>query len=220
MSKSFGARAGALGGLAAGVVLLAASVASADEPAANGGLRAVDSSGRPVANLRLIAAEPAQLKPIGLSLGQLKPLQLGSAIRLPPISGAWNPSPSDPLTCLAQAVYFEARSESEAGQKAVAQVVMNRTGLARYADTVCGVVYQGWERATGCQFTFVCDGSLKAPDDAAAWDRAIEVAKNALAGIVFKPMLGATHYHAAWMRPYWAGEYTRIGRVGDQIFYH
>jgi len=220
MGLRFRARAGALGGLAAGVALFGAFVAHADEPAAIGGLRAVGADGRPVSNLHAIAAEPAHLKPLDLSEGQLKPLALGAVVKLPPITGAWSPSPSDPLTCLAQAVYFEARSEGEEGQKAVAQVVMNRTGMARYADTVCGVVYQGWERATGCQFTFVCDGSLRAPDDAAAWDRAIEVAKNALAGLVYKPMLGATHYHAAWMRPYWAGEYARIGRVGGQIFYH
>ncbi|HEY1448079.1 MAG TPA: cell wall hydrolase [Caulobacteraceae bacterium] len=132
----------------------------------------------------------------------------------------WSPASNDPLTCLAQAVYFEARSEGEDGQEAVAQVVMNRTRLPQYADTVCGVVYQGGERATGCQFTFVCDGSLREPDDPIAWDRAIGVAKRALAGFVYGPMATATHYHAAWMTPYWSGSLRRIGRIGGQIFYH
>ena len=186
-------------------------MALAGEPAVNQGLVAIGADGQPSDNLHEVTDQ-----------AQLKPLAAGSVVGISVMRGSagWGPANGDPLTCLAQAVYFEARSEGEDGQKAVAQVVMNRTGMARYADTVCGVVYQGWERTTGCQFTFVCDGSLKAPDDAAAWDRAIEVAKNALAGIVFKPMLGATHYHAAWMRPYWAGEYARIGRIGDQIFYH
>jgi spore germination cell wall hydrolase CwlJ-like protein len=125
----------------------------------------------------------------------------------------------DDETCLAQAVYFEARSQSLEGQEAVAQVVMNRKGKARYADTVCGVVYQGSQRATGCQFTFTCDGSLRAPEDAAAWDRARDVARKALAGYVYTPLEGATHYHAAYVTPYWSSASTRIRRIGAHIFY-
>jgi spore germination cell wall hydrolase CwlJ-like protein len=154
--------------------------------------------------------------------GDSQALHAVPVVRLTDLGGplAWNPSNEDPLTCLTQAVYFEARSESDAGQQAVAQVVMNRTHLPQYASTVCGVVYQGAERATGCQFTFVCDGSLRRPDDLAAWDRATSVAKRALAGFVYKPMLAATHYHAAWMTPYWSGQLTRIRRIGGQVFYH
>jgi spore germination cell wall hydrolase CwlJ-like protein len=125
----------------------------------------------------------------------------------------------DDETCLAQAVYFEARSQSLEGQQAVAQVVMNRKGKARYADTVCGVVYQGSERATGCQFTFTCDGSLRQPDDAVAWDRARDVARKALAGYVYTPLAEATHYHAAYVTPYWSSASSRIRRIGDHIFY-
>ena len=65
------------------------------------------------------------------------------------------------LDCLAQAIYYEARSESEDGQRAVAQVVLNRVRHPAWPNSVCGVVYQGPMRAGGgCQFTFTCDGSL------------------------------------------------------------
>jgi len=214
MALKFPTGAGALGGVAAGLVLLCASMALAREPAAisASGLKSIDSNATG-SGLRVLT-----------EYGDSKPLQAVPVVRLTDLGGApvpaWNPSNDDPLTCLAQAVYFEARSESDAGQEAVAQVVMNRTHLPRYAGTVCGVVYQGSERATGCQFSFVCDGSLRAPDDLAAWDRAIGVAKRALAGFVYKPMLTATHYHASWMTPYWSGELTRIRRIGGQVFYH
>ena len=67
------------------------------------------------------------------------------------------------LDCLAQAIYYEARSESEDGQRAVAQVVLNRVRHPAWPNSVCGVVYQGPMRAGGgCQFTFTCDGSLSA----------------------------------------------------------
>jgi spore germination cell wall hydrolase CwlJ-like protein len=141
-------------------------------------------------------------------------------VELAPGYVAWNPTGGDPLTCLAQAVYFEARSEGEAGQRAVAQVVINRSHMPQYPATICGVVYQGSERATGCQFTFVCDGSLREPSDPTAWGRATDIARQALAGFVYKPMLGATHYHAAWMTPYWSGSLTRIRQIGGQVFYH
>lgn len=203
MSLSFRASAGALGGLAAGIVLLGASEARAADPAAIqlGELTAADDS--------------SALKPMTEGA-----LESAPVVRLGGAAGdlAWGAL--DPLTCLAQAIYFEARSESAAGQEAVAQVVINRTHMPQYADSVCGVVYQGAERASGCQFTFVCDGSLKAPDDADAWQRATKVARRALAGFIYKPMLGATHYHAAWMTPYWAPSLTRIRRIGGQIFYH
>ena len=68
------------------------------------------------------------------------------------------------LQCLTEAVYYEARSESEEGQRAVAQVVLNRVRHPAYPNSVCGVVYQGSERVTGCQFSFTCDGALGRPE--------------------------------------------------------
>jgi hypothetical protein len=183
--------------LAAGIVLLVALPAQAADPAAIALSEDGDSSA---------------LKP--MAMGEL---EAAPVVRL---GGDFAWGGLDPLTCLAQAVYFEARSQSEAGQEAVAQVVLNRTHLAQYAPSVCAVVYQGAERTSGCQFTFVCDGSLRAPDDAWAWRRAMSVARRALAGFVDKPMLGAIHYHAAWMKPYWAPSLTRIRQIGGQVFYH
>ena len=125
----------------------------------------------------------------------------------------------DAVTCMTQAIYYEARSESQQGQEAVAQVVINRTQSPNFPHSVCGVVYQGWERATGCQFTFVCDGSLRPPRDLAAWERALMIAIHAISGYTYKPMLGATHYHAAWMTPYWSVQFTKIRQIGGHIFY-
>jgi len=123
------------------------------------------------------------------------------------------------LQCLAQAVYYEAASESDAGQRAVAQVVLNRVAHPAYPNTVCGVVYQGSERSTGCQFTFTCDGSLARKPVRAFWDRARGVALAALAGAVYRPVGLATHYHTTQVHPYWAPSLDRVGTIGAHIFY-
>lgn len=127
---------------------------------------------------------------------------------------------SDPLTCLTQAVYFEARSEPLEGQEAVAQVVMNRTRMAQYPSQVCDVVFQGSDRPTGCQFSFTCDGALGPPAEADAWRRASVVAQRALSGYVYGPLKDATHFHATYVNPYWSGSLTRLGQIGGHIFYH
>ena len=121
--------------------------------------------------------------------------------------------------CLTQAVYFEAASESEQGQRAVAQVVLNRVRHPMFPNSVCGVVYQGAGGATGCQFSFVCDGSLDKPRTAYAWSAAERVAKAALAGRV-EPSVGeATHYHTRWVAPYWAPTVAKVAQIGAHIFY-
>jgi spore germination cell wall hydrolase CwlJ-like protein len=121
--------------------------------------------------------------------------------------------------CLAEAVYYEAGSESVEGQRAVAQVVLNRVRHAAFPNSVCGVVYQGSERTTGCQFTFTCDGSLQRVPSHSRWQRAMAVARQALAGEVFAPVGHSTHYHATWMLPYWASSVAMVGRIGGHIFY-
>jgi Cell Wall Hydrolase len=125
----------------------------------------------------------------------------------------------DALTCMTQAVYFEARSEPLEGQEAVAQVVMNRTHMAQYPSQVCDVVFQGAERATGCQFSFVCNGALGPPAESDAWRRAGVVAQRALAGFVYEPLKDATHFHATYVTPYWSGSLTRLKQIGGHIFY-
>ncbi|MDB5420017.1 MAG: hypothetical protein JWP50_3436 [Phenylobacterium sp.] len=121
--------------------------------------------------------------------------------------------------CLAQAVYFEAAREPLKGQQAVAQVVLNRVRHPAYPKSVCGVVYQGASLPTGCQFTFTCDGALRWRPQAALWDRAVSVAKTALAGYVDRDVGSATHYHAAYVAPYWAPTLVKMTQVGQHIFY-
>jgi spore germination cell wall hydrolase CwlJ-like protein len=123
------------------------------------------------------------------------------------------------LECLTSAVYYEAGQESPDGQRAVAQVVLNRVRHAAFPGSVCGVVYEGSTRATGCQFTFTCDGSLYRGPDAAGWRRAYRVAEAALAGSVYAPVGNATHYHANYVVPYWASTLAKNAVVGAHIFY-
>ncbi len=121
--------------------------------------------------------------------------------------------------CLTQAVYYEAASESPAGQRAVAQVVLNRVRDPRYPSSVCGVVYQGSERRTGCQFTFTCDGALARKPDPFLFARARMVAVAALSGMV-EPLVGlATHYHTKQVVPYWRTDLVKLRTIGAHIFY-
>ncbi len=121
--------------------------------------------------------------------------------------------------CLAQAVYYEAASESLDGQRAVAQVVLNRVRDRRFPKTVCGVVFEGSGLRTGCQFSFTCDGSLNRVPSPAAWLVAQAVADAALRGDVMKAVGHATHYHTVWVTPYWGAGLTKWGRLGAHIFY-
>jgi hypothetical protein len=123
------------------------------------------------------------------------------------------------LECLTSAIYYEAGQESTDGQRAVAQVVLNRVRHPAFPPNVCGVVYEGSTRATGCQFTFTCDGSLNRQPMQGAWQRARSVAEAALAGYVYKPVGTATHYHADYVVPYWASTLTKNAVIGAHIFY-
>ncbi len=123
------------------------------------------------------------------------------------------------IDCLTQAIYYEAASESDDGQRAVAQVVLNRLRHPSYPNSVCGVVYQGSERTTGCQFTFTCDGSLMRTPSIAGWARARRIAGEALAGRVFEPVGHATHYHTHQVLPYWAASLVKSAVIGAHIFY-
>jgi spore germination cell wall hydrolase CwlJ-like protein len=123
------------------------------------------------------------------------------------------------LRCLTQAVYYEAAREPLKGQEAVAQVVLNRLRHPAYPKSVCGVVYQGSARTTGCQFTFTCDGSLAYAPEPGLWARAAAVARRALDGYVAKEVGSATHYHADYVAPYWAPTLVKMTQVGAHIFY-
>ena len=148
-----------------------------------------------------------------------------------PISSADNP-PAQPFVlkadagdreravqCLTQAVYFEAGFEPGEGQAAVAQVILNRMRHPIYPHSVCGVVYQGADLKTGCQFSFTCDGSLAKTPNKAAWDRSRAVAVRALNGYVEKSVGEATHYHTQWVVPWWQPTVSKVAQIGAHIFY-
>jgi hypothetical protein len=122
-------------------------------------------------------------------------------------------------SCLTAAIYYEAASEPDDGQRAVAQVILNRVAHPSYPKTVCGVVFQGSERSTGCQFTFTCNGALARKPSRYFWDRAQSVARTALAGYVYAPAGLATHYHTFAVHPYWADSLNFIGQIGAHRFY-
>ena len=119
--------------------------------------------------------------------------------------------------CLSAAVYYEARSEPIDGQRAVAQVVLNRVRDRAFPASVCRVVYQ--RSVKGCQFSFVCDGSTGHPLEPRAWQVAQAIARAALAGNVYAPVGSATHYHTTAILPWWASSLARVGVVGSHIFY-
>jgi hypothetical protein len=123
------------------------------------------------------------------------------------------------LNCLASAVYYEAGNQDTDGESAVAQVVLNRVRHPAFPNSVCGVVYQGSTRPSGCQFTFTCDGSLAREPDAEGWRRAWKVAEDALSGDVYAPVGWATHYHADYVLPTWASSMAKNAIVGAHLFY-
>ena len=123
------------------------------------------------------------------------------------------------VECLAQAIYYEAGGDTVDDQRAVAQVVLNRVRHPLFPKTVCGVVFQGSQLRTGCQFTFTCDGSMVRATEARAWARAQAMASAALSGAVFAPVGYATHFHTPWVAPYWAPTLEKIAQVGGHLFY-
>lgn len=120
--------------------------------------------------------------------------------------------------CLAAAAYYEAGDDA-VGEKAVVQVVLNRLRHPAFPKTICGVVFQGQERSTGCQFTFTCDGALARIPSELAWKRAREVATAAMKGTVYKPVGYATHYHTDWVVPYWSASLDKIAEVHTHLFF-
>ena len=126
--------------------------------------------------------------------------------------------PTNPIECLTQAIYYEARNESEEGQAAVAEVVVNRSRAGNYPRDICQVVYQRNSRT--CQFTFTCDGSIgRGRVNPAAWSRAEQIAREVHAGRT--PLLPGTsvNYHANYVRPSWGQRLRKVRQIGAHIFY-
>ena len=122
--------------------------------------------------------------------------------------------------CLARAIYFEARSESELGQLAVAKVILNRVKDPDYPKTICGVVYQGSGRRNSCQFSFACDGLADDVRQPGAWANSKRVAQKAIGGDAKVAAIGtATNYHADYVKPKWAKSMKRQIKIGRHIFY-
>lgn len=132
-------------------------------------------------------------------------------------------------TCLAQAVYHEARGEPDSGQWAVAEVILNRVNSTRYPDTICGVVYQNANLRNRCQFSFACDGH---PDTGGIGNRIVreswvkanliaEAAHQRLAGGDYSSELPAStlYYHNRSVAPGWAARLQNVASIGGHIFY-
>ena len=212
-------------GVGLGLLLLSASCVPgaanlAERPAAPGDAAPVLAS----------AAPPALPEP--LALQPLAPDEAVAMNAAMPIAAIPNPAARPfvargksfldgmrSLDCMTAAIYYEAASESDDGQRAVAQVVLNRVRHPSFPNSVCGVVYQGSERSTGCQFSFTCDGSLMRTPSASGWARARRIATAALAGSVFAPVGYSTHYHTYQVLPYWASSLVKSAVIGAHIFY-
>jgi hypothetical protein len=190
------------------------------------GLRHADLWGRPLGwgslDLRTVPdlGIPAEQGDDAVALNNLRPFA-GLPIRpmRPFVLQADADDASRALHCMTQAIYYEAAREPVRGQEAVAQVVLNRVRHPAYPKSICGVVYQGSARPTGCQFTFTCDGALRWTPQPALWRQAQDVARRALTGFVDKDVGSATHYHAAYVIPYWAPTLVKMTQVGQHIFY-
>ena len=122
--------------------------------------------------------------------------------------------------CLAEAIYFESRSEPELGQAAVAQVVLNRVKSGDYPANVCGVVYQDRNRPFACQFSFACEGKSLRIEEPGPWATAVRIASGVASGALYNVKVGeAVNYHANYVLPYWASTLKRVAQIGNHIFY-
>jgi hypothetical protein len=183
------------------------------------------SAFHPVARVNLVDAD--ELTPIEKlqieAINQVVPARPELAVAAPGFSltafGAEPLTQASAFDCMTAAIYYEAANEPVAGQRAVAQVILNRVRHPAFPDTVCGVVFEGSGRATGCQFTFTCDGSLARAPSRSLWVRAQSVAAATLSGLVEGSVGHATHYHASYVLPYWAPKLTKLTTIGSHIFY-
>jgi Cell Wall Hydrolase len=148
-------------------------------------------------------------------------LAIPTAARAAPdsrMAASWShPVHGHDLDCLSEAVYYEARGESAAGQAAVAQVVLNRAHDRAYPKSVCAVVFQPASDG-GCQFSFVCDGAMARPLEPMAWRRARMVAARALQGYVMAAVGRALNFHAAAASAD-AATGTPVARLGNHVFF-
>ncbi|WP_407495294.1 cell wall hydrolase [Pseudooceanicola sp. MF1-13] len=129
------------------------------------------------------------------------------------------PSLSAQASCLAEALYFEARGESVKGQFAVAEVIMNRVDSPSFPNTICGVIHQGTGRKYACQFTYTCDGHPEVIHEKAAFNRVAKVASIMARGAARPLTDGATYYHTKAVSPSWSRKFARTASIGVHHFY-
>ena len=129
------------------------------------------------------------------------------------------PKLSEQASCLAEALYFEARGESVKGQFAVAEVIMNRVDSAVFPNSICGVIHQGTGRKYACQFTYTCDGHPEVIREKAAYDRVAKVASIMAKGGERPLTDGATYYHTHSVSPKWSRKFARTASIGVHYFY-
>ncbi len=168
-----------------------------------------------------IAAAPVSLQSPRLDRGEVTILPKSDDPGRPRYADLIDPdNMNKEQRCLAEAVYFEARSEPVEGQAAVAQVILNRVKSGLYPSSICGVVYQNRHRHLACQFTFACEGKSLRIRDTESWERATRVASAVLEGRTYLADVGgATHYHANYVRPSWSRRLKKMDVIGRHIFY-
>ena len=172
---------------------------------------------------RVRGDRPDRVEPLSMAAARASnaavPIVARQRVRAEPFRFRGGPAAREQaVECLATAALYEA-GDDRRGQRAVMQVVLNRVRVPGFPKTVCGVVYQGFARPTGCQFSFTCDGSLSRRTVHLGWGAARRSARQALAGRVFADVGQATHYHTDWMVPYWRNSLVKIARVDTHLFY-
>ncbi len=192
------------------------------EAGRHGAARAVNSASTPVSNAPARTATVADPLPALLAVSGDDISGEPAAASVAPAFAMNDADPADTARaaeCLTEAIYYEARSEPADGQRAVAQVVLNRVRNPAFPASVCGVVHQRSAESGGCQFTFFCDGAMLMRREEAAWERARRIATEALGGAVYAPAGSALFYHTTAVAPWWATRMTRIATIGAHIFY-
>jgi spore germination cell wall hydrolase CwlJ-like protein len=170
------------------------------------------------ATTTIATAEPAiiRIEPAAINLDN-EPKHVTRKIEIAPKTSVQRLKEEN---CLAHAVYFEARSESEKGQMAVAKVILNRTKSPRYPKTICGVVYEGQHHRNSCQFSFACDGQPEKITQGQAWSQAKRIANRAMSGDHrLRGMDKAIFYHADYVKPKWSKSMRKLAKIGRHVFY-
>ena len=212
-----------LAGIATGAIALPLAVVSRAPAVPHAIAARVRTPQRVVAATELPQVEPVELQDLTPEDARLfnagVPFVRGPSPAARPFRFAGDEAQRARATdCLAAAAWYEA-GDDPVGQRAVVQVVLNRLRHPAFPKTVCGVVFQGEERSTGCQFTFTCDGAMVRQPSEPAWDRARKMAVAALNGSVDRKVGYATHYHTDWVVPYWSASLDKIAEVNTHLFF-